>query len=86
MKRGAIFINTARAEVVDEAALLEAVKAGRIRVGIDVFNDEPEGKTGVFEMNSADSTASTVRITSALRRPRLKMRWRRKRFAFSSYT
>ena len=49
MKLGAYFINTARAEVVDEAALLEAVTAGRIRVGTDVYRNEPEGKTGTFE-------------------------------------
>ena len=49
MKPGACFINTARAEVVDETALVEAVKAGRIRVGTDLYRDEPEGKTGVFE-------------------------------------
>ncbi len=49
MKLGAYFINTARAEVVDETALLEAAKAGRIWVATDVYRDEPEGKTGAFE-------------------------------------
>ncbi|MBU0678473.1 MAG: hydroxyacid dehydrogenase [Verrucomicrobia bacterium] len=49
MKEGACFINTARAGVVDEGALAEAVKAGRIRVGTDVFANEPEGKDGDFD-------------------------------------
>ena len=49
MKPGAYFINTARAEVVDEAALCDAVKAGKIRVGTDVYSNEPEGKSGEFE-------------------------------------
>ena len=49
MKPGACFINTARSEVVDEAALIEAVKANRIRVGTDLYSDEPEGKSGPFE-------------------------------------
>ena len=49
MKPGAFFINTARAEVVDETAMLEVVKAGRIRVGTDVYRDEPEGKIGAVE-------------------------------------
>ncbi len=49
MKPGACFINTARADVVDEAALVEAVKAGRIRVGTDLYSNEPEGKSGEFE-------------------------------------
>ncbi len=48
MKPGTIFINTSRAEVVDEGALAEAAAAGRIRVGSDVFIGEPEDKTGTF--------------------------------------
>ena len=48
MKPGTIFINTARAEIVDEDALVEAVKAGKIRAGIDVMKDEPEAKEGKF--------------------------------------
>jgi D-3-phosphoglycerate dehydrogenase len=49
MKAGTCFINTSRAEVVDEAALIEAAKANRIRVGTDLYSDEPEGKSGRFE-------------------------------------
>ncbi|MDD8018538.1 MAG: 3-phosphoglycerate dehydrogenase family protein [Bacteroidota bacterium] len=45
MKPNAIFINTSRWEVVDEEALYEAAKAGKIRVGSDVFSGEPEDKT-----------------------------------------
>ena len=41
MKPGAWLINTARAELVDEAALLEAVNRQDLWVGIDVFSDEP---------------------------------------------
>jgi D-3-phosphoglycerate dehydrogenase len=33
---------------VDEAALIEAAKAGRLRVASDVFSDEPEGKGGPY--------------------------------------
>jgi len=43
-----IFINTARAEIVDHAALAEAVRTGGIRVGLDVFPQEPGGATGAF--------------------------------------
>jgi D-3-phosphoglycerate dehydrogenase len=42
MKPGAALVNTARAEIVDQAALLELARAGRIRVGADVFEGEPE--------------------------------------------
>lgn len=44
MKRGAVFINTARGELVDEDALVEALDLGRVSVAcLDVFTNEPVG-------------------------------------------
>jgi D-3-phosphoglycerate dehydrogenase len=42
MKPGVLFVNTARAAIVDEPAMMEALKSGHIKhAGLDVFNTEP---------------------------------------------
>jgi D-3-phosphoglycerate dehydrogenase / 2-oxoglutarate reductase len=42
MRPGVILINTARGAIVDEAAMIDALKSGHIRhAGLDVFNIEP---------------------------------------------
>ena len=48
MNEGAYFINTARGEVVDQAALIEAMKSRGIRAGLDVFAGEPTSATAPF--------------------------------------
>ncbi len=48
MRDGAMFINTSRAEIVDQAALLDAIKTKGLRVGTDVFANEPATATGEF--------------------------------------
>jgi D-3-phosphoglycerate dehydrogenase len=48
MKEGALLVNTARAEIVDEAALLGVAKSGRIRVATDVFHTEPASGDSEF--------------------------------------
>jgi D-3-phosphoglycerate dehydrogenase len=53
MKPGTIFLNTSRPEIADEAALCDAVSAGQIRVGADVFMHEPEEKSGLFNSKLA---------------------------------
>jgi phosphoglycerate dehydrogenase-like enzyme len=41
MKKGAILINTSRGPLIDEDALLAAVKAGKIIAALDVHDKEP---------------------------------------------
>ena len=48
MRPGAYFINTSRAEVVDQVALGWAVRSNGVRAGLDVFANEPSGGTGEF--------------------------------------
>ncbi len=49
MRPGALFVNTSRGEVVNAAALREAIATKGIRAGLDVFEREPAGGTGAFE-------------------------------------
>jgi D-3-phosphoglycerate dehydrogenase len=46
LRDGATFINTARAELVDEEALADLIPKKRLRVGLDVFRGEPSTSEG----------------------------------------
>lgn len=53
MKPGAYLINTSRGTVIDEPALLQAIRAKGLRVGLDVFQNEPTGASGAFDSSLA---------------------------------
>ncbi len=75
LRPGSYFINTARAEVVDQAALYEVVRDRNIRAGLDVFAGEPSGGVGsvddkIFELAGVIGThhigASTDQAQEAI--------------------
>ncbi len=54
MKENAILVNTSRGSVIDETALIaHCQKHPNFRVGLDVFEDEPEMKPGLSELHNA---------------------------------
>lgn len=54
MKKTAFLINTARGPIVNEQALVDALKAGEIAgAGLDVFENEPAVHPGLLELDNA---------------------------------
>jgi D-3-phosphoglycerate dehydrogenase len=48
LRPGAILVNTSRGAVIDQAALANAIRTRGLRVGLDVWANEPDAATGAF--------------------------------------
>jgi len=66
---GALFVNTARAEIVVEEALIEEVKSGRFRCALDVYHEEPLPPEA--ELRQLDGALLTPHVGGAQIRPPL---------------
>jgi gluconate 2-dehydrogenase len=71
MKPTAVLVNAARGGIVDDSALVQALKEKRIAAaGLDVFEGEPKFNPGFLEL---DNAALIPHIGSATRATRMKM-------------
>jgi len=53
MKPSSVIINTARGEIIDEAALVDALKSGAIAgAGLDVYEQEPKVHPGLLDLDN----------------------------------
>jgi lactate dehydrogenase-like 2-hydroxyacid dehydrogenase len=71
---GAVVVNASRGAVIDDAALIDALKSGKLyAAGLDVFNNEPDidpvyrELTNVFLMPHIGSATKETRVAMGFR-------------------
>jgi phosphoglycerate dehydrogenase-like enzyme len=70
LRDGAVFINTARAHLVDQAALLAELQTGRFMAALDVFDPEPMPDDS--PLRTLDNVILTPHIAGASKQARLR--------------
>jgi len=69
MKASAVLINMARGGIVDDTALADALKTGRIwSAGVDVYENEPVVNPALFDLTNVVLTPHIASATEATRR------------------
>ncbi|WP_292596782.1 2-hydroxyacid dehydrogenase [Mesotoga sp. UBA6090] len=71
LKAGAVLINTARGPIVDETALIKALRSGRLAAaGLDVYEEEPDVPQELIDL---DNVVLLPHIGSATKEARIEM-------------
>ncbi len=69
MKRGAFFLNLARGKIMDESAVVEALRSGHLAgAALDVYEEEPVVSEALFSMDNVVLTPHTGGATREQRR------------------
>jgi len=66
---GALLVNTARAEIVEEEALLTELRSGRIAAALDVYHEEP--LPADHELRGLENVLATPHVGGSAIRPPL---------------
>jgi len=73
MRDGAILVNTARGGVVDEGALIDELRAGRLLAGVDVFDREPPSGSPLLDLDRVVVTPHIAGISVQSQQAMLEM-------------
>lgn len=65
LPEGAIFVNTSRSEIVDEDALIQVARERKLRLGLDVFSNEPKSGRADFRPRVFEELGDAVVLSGS---------------------